>query len=133
MCLFQIKCIQFQEQPRLGSRKKSSLELLAQEAFDAVERNESLEAIDKKIRTFLSEDSIIERTKNCKTYFEDFVTPLGSLAKVIFHAQLKNFLLSLEAHNMDYRTPQPSRQCPIGRNINCSLASFTCQSFPIIR
>ena len=129
MCPFQ-----FQEQTsRVVSRKKSSLELLAQEAFDAVERNETLEAIDKKIRTFLSEDSIIERTKNCKTYFEDFVTPLGSLAKVIFHAQLKNFLLSLEAHNMDYRTPQPSRQCPIGRNINCSLTSFTSQSFPQIR
>ena len=111
MCLFQIKCIQFQEQTsRVVSRKKSSLELLAQEAFDAVERNETLEAIDKKIRTFLSEDSIIERTKNCKTYFEDFVTPLGSLAKVIFHAQLKNFLQSLKAHNMDYRTPQPARQ-----------------------
>ena len=70
-----------QENP--GARKKSKLELLAQEALDAVKQNNSLDDIDKTIQNFLSEDSIIERTKNCKQYFDEFVTPLGSITKVM--------------------------------------------------
>ena len=38
--------------------------------------------MDEKIRKFLSEDEIIERTKNCDKYFEEFVTPIGVFADV---------------------------------------------------
>jgi hypothetical protein len=60
----------------------SKLERLAREALSAVERNESVQEVDDQILLFLSEDSIIERTKNCDRYFEEFVTPLAATAKV---------------------------------------------------
>ena len=60
------------------------MELLASEAMEAVERNETLEAVNAKIKQFLSEDSIIERTQNCTSYFEDFVAPYGAMAEVLY-------------------------------------------------
>jgi hypothetical protein len=64
------------------SKTMSKLERLAREALSAVERNESVQEMDDQILLFLSEDSIIERTKNCDRYFEEFVTPLAATVKV---------------------------------------------------
>ena len=55
---------------------------MANEAFDIVSRNDSLEALEKSLRIFLSEDSIIKRTRDCNKYFDEFVTPLGELNQV---------------------------------------------------
>ena len=45
-------------------------------------KNESRDEVDKKIREFLTEDAIIERTKNCKTYFDQEVTPVAAMTDV---------------------------------------------------
>jgi hypothetical protein len=46
--------------------------------------NESAKGIDEEIRSFLSEDSIIARTKNCDQYFTDYLPSLATMAEVIF-------------------------------------------------
>ena len=38
--------------------------------------------VEKKIREFLTEDSIIERTKNCKNYFIEHVPPIAAITNV---------------------------------------------------
>ncbi len=48
------------------------------------EANESTQGIDEEICNFLSEDSIIERTKNCNKYFTDYLPSLATMTKVIF-------------------------------------------------
>ena len=38
--------------------------------------------IEKKIFQFLTEDAILERTADCYSYFDDFITPLVLTDKV---------------------------------------------------
>lgn len=38
--------------------------------------------VEKKISEFLTEDSIIERTKNCKNYFIEHVPPIAAITNV---------------------------------------------------
>jgi hypothetical protein len=44
--------------------------------------------VEKKIREFLTEDSIIKRTKNCKNYFIEHVPPIAAITNVRKRIQL---------------------------------------------
>ena len=62
--------------------KKSRLEVLAEETFTQTLTGGSQEDVNDKIRTFLAEESIIGRTRDCKKYFADHVTPIGAAIQV---------------------------------------------------
>ena len=63
----------------------TSLENLAlQSNFDHFENKIRRKEIDLKILDFLSEDSIIERTKNCQTYFTQHVPAQSADIKVSY-------------------------------------------------
>ena len=55
------------------TNKKSRLEVLAEETFNQTLTDGSQELVDENIRTFLAEESIVERTQDCKKYFADHV------------------------------------------------------------
>ena len=55
----------------------SEMEFLAVETHFVWDRNESRVEVEKRIKGFLNEDSIIARTENCSNYFNEYVTPLG--------------------------------------------------------
>ena len=62
--------------------KKPSLMDLALEAKSKFDSNLNFKKIDKKIVTFLSEESIVERTSNCTSYFDQHIFPFGSTLNV---------------------------------------------------
>ena len=64
------------------TNKKSRLEVLAEETFNQTLTGGSQELVDENIRTFLAEESIVERTQDCKKYFADHVTPVGAAIQV---------------------------------------------------
>ncbi len=72
----------FQKEPLFSNKSQSRLYKLSQETQSIVNQNHSRTEIEKDILTFLSEDSIIERTGDCKNYFQQHVTPIGVMAKV---------------------------------------------------
>ena len=72
----------FQKEPLFSNQSQSRLYKLSQETQSIVNQNHSRTEIEKDILTFLSEDSIIERTGNRKNYFHQHVTPIGVMAKV---------------------------------------------------
>ena len=62
---------------------KTALENLASESnFDNFNNKICRKEIDLKILDFLSEDSIIERTRNCQTYFAQHVPAQTANTKV---------------------------------------------------
>jgi hypothetical protein len=65
-------------------KTRSIFEFLARKTMTIIGANESTEGIDEEIRNFLSEDSIIARTKNCDQYFTDYLPSLATMAEVIF-------------------------------------------------
>ena len=66
--------------------KLTRLESLAEETLEIGGRFESRRQVDEKIRKFLQEESIIERTADCELYFSEHVTPVAAELKVsLFH------------------------------------------------
>jgi len=75
---------------------------LALEAKSKFDSNLNFKKIDKKIVTFLSEESIVERTSNCTSYFDQHIFPFGStlnvsmnVAGAVLVAQLVEWLLPI--------------------------------------
>jgi hypothetical protein len=74
--------LDFQKEPLFSNQSQSRLYKLSQETQSIVNQNHSRTEIEKDILSFLSEDSIIERTGDCKNYFQQHVSPIGVMAKV---------------------------------------------------
>ncbi len=71
----------------------SRLNELALKASLLVDKNESLIKVDQEIRQFFDEELIIARTRRCRTYFTDYVTPVATaFQNVGSNFQLISFL-----------------------------------------
>ena len=64
--------------------KYTFLELLTFETLQIEAKNETRTEISQKIREFLKEESIIDRTQYCRTYFEGHVSPVAAILKVTY-------------------------------------------------
>ena len=66
-----------------SSRQSTVMDELTDEVLTTIysQRNTKKE-IEKKIFQFLTEDAILERTADCYSYFDDFITPLVLTDKV---------------------------------------------------
>ncbi len=55
------------------------LDQLTDEILALPSTREAKESVEKKVFAFLTEDSIIERTKDCKSYFSNYVSAQAML------------------------------------------------------
>ena len=86
---FTFRSLIFQIQIKLFTPIEESLTILEDlalksnfEEFDNPSRQR--QEVDQKIREFLSEDSIIERTRNCQNYFRRFIPSPAANNEVSF-------------------------------------------------
>ena len=89
--------------------KYSYLELLSFETFQIVEKNETRTEIGQKIRQFLKEESIIERTHDCTRYFGQHFTPVAATLKVIL--TFKSFFMCTDSNHFFLRRVFQSPNC----------------------
>ena len=64
------------------SDQLSVLEVLAEKTYTHTLMNGTEKDMDNEILAFLAEESIIERTRSCKKYFTEHVTPVGAAIQV---------------------------------------------------
>ena len=65
------------------SQQSTVIDELTEEVLNTIYRKKNTKKeIEKKIFKFLTEDAILERTADCFSYFDDFITPLVLTDKV---------------------------------------------------
>jgi hypothetical protein len=76
------------ENPMSATNHPIDLQFLLEEVEQTLKKNSSTEEVDKNIRNFFTEDSIIERTRDCNIYFQNVIRPTAKDAVSI--AQIKH-------------------------------------------